>query len=136
MAMQGDSESRIPALPQRDLWALPEIKTLKIERVRYRTPRKHAIAGKLIEAVEGIEIVVQTAGEIPIRALSPALHVGSAEIAENERVSAISYRFFVLDEEPLRPGAPITLGWVGHPVPKGNTQFRYETPGGVVTRER
>jgi hypothetical protein len=136
MAMQGDSESRLPPTPQRDLWALPEIKTLKVERVRYRSARKHVIAGKVIEVADGIEIVVQTDGEIPIRALSPALHVGSAEIAENERVSETSYRFFVLDEKALRPGAPITLGWVGHPAPKGRARFRYETPGAGVTRER
>lgn len=126
--MQGDSESRLQTASKRDLWALPNISTLTIERVQYRPVRKHVVAGKLVEFSEGIEIVVQTDGEIPIRALSPALHVGSAELAENERVSPTSYRFFVLDEDALRVGAPITLGWVGHRAPKARSKFRYAVP--------
>jgi hypothetical protein len=86
------------------------------------------MAGKVVEFSNAIEIVVQTDGEIPIRALSPALHVGSAELAENERVSSTSYRFFVLDEDALREGAPITLGWVGHRVPRGRSKFHYVMP--------
>lgn len=132
--MQGDSESRLLTPRQPDLWALPNIETLTIERVQYRPARKHVIAGKLVEVSEGIEIVVQTDGEIPIRALSPALHVGSAELAENERVSKTSYRFFVFDEEALRVGAPITLGWVGHRTPRGRSKFRYAMPRSGTTR--
>lgn len=134
MAMQGDSESRLPSPPRRDLWALPNIKALKIERMRYRTARKHVVAGKVVELDEGIEIVVQTDAEIPMRALSPALYVGSTEVAENERVTATSYRFFVLDEEALRAGAPITLGWVGHSAPKTRSKFRYQVPPSSATK--
>ena len=134
--MQSDSESRLPARPLPDLWALPEIESLKIERVRYRHARKHVVEGEVVESVEGIEIVVQTQGAIPIRALSPALHVGDAELAENEQVDGTTYRFFVLDEKALRVGAPITLGWVGHPAPKTKTRYRFEFPGNAVTLER
>ena len=132
--MQGDSESRLPPPPQRDLWALPNIEALKIERVQYRNARKHVVAGKVVELTEGIEIVVQTDAEIPMRAMSPALFVGSTEVAENERVTATSYRFFVLDEEVLQADAPITLGWVGHPAPKTRSKFRYEAPRASGTR--
>jgi len=134
--MQSDSQSKLPARPSPDLWALPEIESLKIERVRYRRPRKHLVAGELVEFAEGVEIVVQTQGDIPIRALSPALHVGDAELAENEQVEARTYRFFALDEKALRKGAPITLGWVGHPAPKSKTRYRFELPRSEVTRER
>ena len=132
--MQGDSESRLPPPTRRDLWALPEIEALKIERVRYRDARKHVVAGKVVELSEGIEIVVQTDGEIPMRALSPALYIGSTELAENERVSPTSYRFFVLDEKALQAGAAITLGWVGHPASKTGSKFRYEAPPAGATR--
>lgn len=132
--MQGDSESRLQTAPRRDLWALPNIETLTIERVQYRPARKHVVAGKVVEFSEGIEIVVQTDGEIPIRALSPALYVGDAELAENERVSATSYRFFVLDEDALRVGAPITLGWIGLRPPEGRSKFRYDVPPTGTTR--
>lgn len=134
--MQSDSESKLPARPLPDLWALPEIESLKIERVRYRQARKHVVAGEMVEFTEGIEIVVQTQGEIPIRALSPALHVGAAELAENEQVEDRIYRFFALDERALKQGAPITLGWVGHPAPKAKTRYRFELPGSNVTVER
>ena len=134
--MQSDSESKLPAGPLLDLWALPEIESLKIERVRYGQPRKHLVAGELVEFVEGVEILVQTQAGIPIRALSPALHVGDTELAENEQVEARTYRFFVLDEKALRAGAPITLGWVGHPAPKAKTRYRFELPGSNVTLER
>jgi hypothetical protein len=127
--MQGDSELRPQTPPRRDLWALPKISRVTIERRRYQPARKHTVAGKLAESTEGVEILVETDGEIPIRALSPALFVGSAEIAENEQVDARMYRFFVHDERALRAGAPIVLGWVGQPPPKAPSNFRYQAPG-------
>lgn len=133
--MTSDSESKLPTPPHRDLWTLPKIKELKIERVRYRVPRKHTVGGREVVFEEGVEILVQTDGEIPIRALSPALHIGSAEVAENEQVDARLYRFFVFDEAALRAGASITLGWVGHARPKsGDRTFRYEAPRDTVSR--
>lgn len=116
--MTSDSESKLPTPPHRDLWTLPKIKELKIERVRYRVPRKHMVGGREVALEEGVEILVQTDGEIPIRALSAALFIGTVEVAENEQVDAGLHRFFVLDETALRPGASITLGWVGHAPPK------------------
>src|SRR5881392_1803262 len=97
--MTDDREVHIAESERRDLWALPEIESLRIERVGYREPRRHVVSGKVVEFSEGVEIAVRTTGEIPIRALSPALHVGDIEVAENEQLDATSYRFFVLDEE-------------------------------------
>lgn len=133
--MTSDSQSKLPAPPHRDLWTLPKIKELKIERVRYRVPRKHMVGGREVALEEGIEILVQTDGEIPIRALSAALFIGSAEVAENEQVGSMIHRFFVLDEAALRPGASIILGWVGNAPPKsGGRMFRYEAPRDTVNR--
>jgi hypothetical protein len=130
--MQSDAESKFQPAPQRDLWELPKLVAVKIERVRYHTPRKHVVGGRVVDFDEGLEIVVETDADIPMRALAPALHVGSAEIAENERTSPNSHRFFVLDEEALRPGDPITLGWVGHPAPDADSWFRYEPPSSIT----
>jgi len=126
--MQGDAEARVPAPPPHDLWQLPKIAKLKIERVRYAKPRRHAIGGRVVEFREGVEILVDTAGEIPIRALSPALYIGTAEVAENERIAESRYRFFVLDEERLRDGSPISLGWAGIAGRRTRTKFRYRSP--------
>lgn len=126
--MQSDSGPRLPNPEKRDLWTLPNIQTLEVARVKYPEGRKHVVAGKIVELSEGVEIIVRTDGEIPIRALTPALYVGSTEIAENERVDATTYRFFVLDDDACKAGAPITLGWVGHP-PKARSKFHYRPPG-------
>ncbi|HEX9277464.1 MAG TPA: hypothetical protein VGA51_13825 [Casimicrobiaceae bacterium] len=134
--MQGDSELRPQAPPRRNLWALPKITRISIERRQYRPARKHAVTGKIVERTEGIEIVVQTDGAIPVRALSPALYVGSVEIAENEQVDATTYRFFVGDERALRAGAPIVLGWVGHAPSRTRSNLRYEPPPEVTDTTR
>lgn len=134
MATTGDSGSRLPDKQSPDLWALPEIKSLRIERVRYKTPRKHAAGGKLVEFREGIEILIETDGDIPVRALSPALNVGSEQVVENEPVGKNAQRFFVTNPEALREGAAISLGWVGQPAPKGKAKFRYHVPTERVTR--
>jgi hypothetical protein len=134
MATTGDSGSRLPDRPGRDLWALPEITSLRIERVRYKTPRKHAEAGKVVDLHEAIEIVIETDGDIPIRALAPALNVGSAQVAENEPAGKARLRFVVTNAEPLLEGAPITLGWVGQPAPRVKARFHYRVPTDSVTR--
>jgi hypothetical protein len=131
--MQGDSETELDQRPSRDIWSLPRITSMQVARVRYRRPRRHAVDGRIVEQDTGVEIVVETDGEIPIRALAPALHVGSAEVAENEQRGTTTYRFFVLDEQALQPGDPITLGWVGHPPPDTTSRFRYEPPSTVTS---
>lgn len=130
--MQGDAESKLEPPPQQDIWELPRIRAVRVNRVRYRTPRNHISAGEVVARSEGVEILVETDGEIPMRALSPALHVGGVEVTENERTSETSYRFFVAREEAMRTDDPIVLGWVGHPVPQAEAEFRYAPPTGVI----
>jgi hypothetical protein len=125
--MNSDSQSRIASPEQPDLWQLPEITSVEVQRNRYRPARRHVLAGRVIEREEGIEILVRTEGEIPVRALSPALYVGDTQMVENEQVDPHLHRFFVIGDQP-EPGAPIRLGWVGHPPPPGQTRFRYESP--------
>jgi hypothetical protein len=125
-----DSDTDLPLDPpaRRAVWELPRITGLRTVRRRYPTPRRHVVGGEVVAFDEGVEIVVETDGDFPMRALSPALHVGSVELAENERVNEREHRFFVLDEQALRPGDPITLGWVGHSGTDAEPEFRYEPP--------
>ena len=134
MAIAGDSGSRAPDRPSPDLWKLPEIETLRIDRVRYKKPRKHTVAGRLVEHDEAIEILVKTKGDIPVRALSPALDIGATQVVENEVAGEMTLRFFVTDEAALRDGAPITLGWAGQAPPRGKAKFQYRKPTEVVER--
>jgi len=128
MNMSTDSGGRLPEPSSPDLWNLPKISKLQIERVRYSKPRKHIVGGRVVEFYEDVEILVQTNTEIPIRALSPALYIGEVEVAENEHVSKAHYKFFVLDEEKLKDGSMITLGWAGVPGKRAKTKFKYKSP--------
>lgn len=134
MANSGDSGGRLPDKPSRDLWALPAIKAVSIERVRYKNPRKHPVGGQLVTIEEAIEITIETDGEIPVRALSPALNVGQAQMVENEPVGTRGLRFFVTDGQALRDGAPISLSWVGQPAQGGKAKFHYRAPAESTTR--
>jgi hypothetical protein len=125
--MNSDAESRVTTPEQPDLWRLPEITSAEVRLARYQPPRRHVVAGRVIEQDEGIEIHIHTDGEIPVRALSAALYIGDTAILENEQLDPNLYRFFVITEIP-QPEAPIRLGWVGHSPPPGDTRFRYQPP--------
>jgi hypothetical protein len=132
--MSTDSEGQLAEPSSPDLWSLPTISNLQIERVRYAKPRRHVVGDRVVEYDECLEISVRTTSEIPVRALSPALYVGNVEIAENAQVSEDEYRFFVLDEEPLKDGSIISLGWVGVPSKRVRTKFRYRPPRATKKR--
>jgi hypothetical protein len=127
--VQSDSSSRLPKPPHHGLWTLPKILRVKISRVRYPNPRKHVVSGRIVEMADGIEIQIETDGEIPVRALSPALNVGGIELSESEQIDDRTYRFFVLDEQSIEDGAPIALGWVGVPSKPARSKFRYHLAG-------
>ena len=125
--MNSDAESLVPPPEQPDIWRLPEVIDVEIRRASYRPPRRHMVSGRVIEMSEGIEILVRTDAEIPIRALSTALFVGGIQIAENQQEDPRLLRFFVAGE-PLDDGAPITLGWVDQPPPRAEARFFYQPP--------
>jgi hypothetical protein len=132
--MSTDSGGRLPEPSSPNLWDLPKISKVQIERVTYPKPRRHVSGGRVVEFHEGVEILVQTNDEILVRALSPALYVGEVEVAENERVSKAHYKFFVLDEEKLKDGSMITLGWAGVPGKRAKTKFKYRSPRATKKR--
>lgn len=132
--MHGDSESQLPRRKDPNLWRLPLIESFEAVRVRYKQPRKHMVRGELIILDEGVELRIHTDAPIPIRALSPALFVGDEQVVENEITGPNDYRFFVLNEEKLKPGAPVRLGWVAAMQPplakeaREEEVFRYQRP--------
>ncbi len=130
--MSSDSESKLPNEQLRDIWTLPAISAVSIRRVRHERARQHTIAGRLVDFDEGVEIIIETDGQIPIRALAPALHIGAAELTESAQVDERTHRFFVLDESMLVSGEQILLGWVGHRVQATQPgEYRYEAPAGA-----
>jgi hypothetical protein len=126
--MSNDAESKLPLQPHLDIWTLPAISSVSISRLRYDRPRQHTIDGQLVAFDGGIEIVIETKGVIPIRALAPALHIGTAELSESDQLDTYTHRFFVFDEKALRSGDRIVLGWVGHRAAKPESNFFYEPP--------
>lgn len=132
--MTNDASTPKDRRDEPDLWALPKLTRVRSVRVRYLRPRRRLLEGKPVEVSEGVELQVQTDGEIPIRALSPALFIGDAEVAENRTdPDGTTHRFLVDDEAKLADGAEITLGWVGHPPAGGSrtaakAKFRYSAP--------
>ena len=85
--MTGDREVHLAESERRDIWALPEIESLKIERVGYRGHAGTSSRARSSSAARASRSPSGPTGEIPIRALSPALHVGETEVAENEQLA-------------------------------------------------
>ncbi len=126
--MSIDRDNREPEPPEVDLWSLPEVLSVEAVRVRYEEPRIRAVGPQLVEMKEAVEILVRTAGEIPVRALAPVLFVGNIPITESETVRENLYRFLAFDADRLKRGALISIGWTGTDR-KIKTKFRYEVSG-------
>jgi hypothetical protein len=102
---------RQPQPPKRDIWSLPRILAVQAVRRRYREPRVSYRRLERVEHFEAVEILVQTDGPFPTRALAPVLYVGDERVDHWERAGKNAYRFFALEPERVRDGAPIALGW-------------------------
>ena len=109
------------------LWRMPMILGIEVIRVRYSHPVPYFIKSKQIEIVEGIEFLVKTSEDFPIRALSPALFVGNFPVLDVSRIAENLYRFFVPAPEidRLETSAPISIGWAGLSEKKVTTKFRF-----------
>jgi hypothetical protein len=108
-------------------WNLPEIKNMRIRRVPFEPRKPHNFESALAKYKEAVEFLVHTSGPIPARALGPALFVGEVQVIESQKVDENQYRFLAFDFERLRPGAPISWGWINDPKEeRQETKFRYE----------
>ncbi len=107
-------------------WKLPELLKVHAVHVRYPKPKPHARGSRLVEAVEAIEILVETAAPFPVEAYGPVLYVGDIAVTESERLGERIYRFFAYDPSELEEGAPISLGWFGRQGRRSSTGFRFK----------
>jgi len=123
--MASDAAPRKPGL-SRELWHLPNVTHVEVVRAHYKPPRPHVIQQKMRPVHEAVEIVIQTDGPIPERALAPVLFVGDVVLTESEPAGPLRYRFFAFDFDKLTEGAPLSLGWTMNDSPKVPTKFHYK----------
>jgi hypothetical protein len=111
----------------RPAWDLPEIRDIEIRRIPFEPRRPRNFESALADYKEAAEFRVRTSGPIPVRALGPALFVGSVQVIESEQVEGDLYRFLAFDLDRLESGAPIRWGWVNASEEEQRvTEFRYE----------
>src|ERR1700736_1359410 len=76
---------------------LPAVLSVEASRVRYDPPRRYYVGKELRETREGVQILVRTAEPLPVGAISPALFIGDAIVADYEVAGPRLYRFFLFD---------------------------------------
>ncbi|MGE3821627.1 MAG: hypothetical protein AB7I30_19625 [Isosphaeraceae bacterium] len=110
--MNDDAEAKEPSPWPVASWKLPEIVNMKAEKVRYARPRVRYEGTERVEYGEGVEILVETAFELPERAISPALYVGDVALTDYSYEGKNRYRFHGFAPQTLREGAPVRLDWL------------------------
>jgi hypothetical protein len=133
--MSGDNAGKT-AETHVDIWYLPKILKVHVERARFDPPRLRVRQGKPEHVTEATALVVETDGSIPVRAAAAVLFVGDTRLTESERVGKNHYRFYAFKEDQLREGAPIGLGWTGIDHPLETTKFLFNAsahdPGDIL----
>jgi len=126
--MSTDAGSPIaPRSPFR--FRLPRILKLTIRRIRYEAPKLRYFESSLSRYDQAIEFIVETDEPVPTRAYGPALFVGNVEVHNSELIDETTWRFLHFEPQTLKPGAPISWGWMKDPRKKRvRTDFRYEEP--------
>jgi len=102
---QGGEEPRI------NLWRLPNLVSVTAHRVTYPKPRVFYVGTERRETRQVVELLVETTGPIPVRALTPILVVGKTPIPDYSTETATQYRFVAYEPERLTPGSVIRWGW-------------------------
>lgn len=109
-------------------YTLPRVRAIST-RITSFEPRRRHFTSALPVVPDAVEFLVETASPIPIRARGPALYVGETVVMEVSTDDRRLYRFVALHPKELRPGARISLGWLGgREKDRVNTKFVYEPP--------
>jgi hypothetical protein len=128
--MDQDFASQEVRAPEPDIRRLPEIESVKVVRVRYRTPVQYAEGASRKEADEAIEFQVTTSADFPIRALAPALFVGDTAVTESMRVGDQKYLFVSYGRHEFKDEVPISVGWFGSGTPERKlSRFTFRVEG-------
>jgi len=108
---------------------LPNIKDIRIQQITYKPPKHRYFESSFSKYKEAIEFKVLTDGPIPVRALSPVLHIGNTSLTEGESLSPNEYRFLAFKINELENNAPIYFAWQGDPDNmRIKTRFTYRKP--------
>ena len=106
---------------------LPQIVTIRMRRIPYQAPKLVHFKSSLSRHKEAIEFIVETDGVTPTRSYGPALFIDDVEVRNSELVDPKTWRFLAFDPEALKPGAPISWGWMKDPKEKRQrTKFTYD----------
>ncbi|GAB1541202.1 hypothetical protein NUACC21_38720 [Scytonema sp. NUACC21] len=110
----------------RPSWNLPEIVEVQTRNVSFEPRQLRNFRSSLEAKTEAMEFQIRTTSPIPIRALSPVLHVGNVVLTESEQIGENLYRFWAFEPNRLEVGAPISLSWTKAPNEQlQESQFRY-----------
>lgn len=113
---------------------LPKILSLKICRVKFEAPKLEHFESSLSRYKQAIEFIIETNGVVSTRAYGPALFVGNIEVSNSELTGKTTWRFLHFEPERLKPGAPISWGWMKDPKKKRlRTEFLYKVEDGPAT---
>jgi hypothetical protein len=106
---------------------LPAILSLAVQRVPFEPPSFRFIRSVLADVTEVLAFDVELAGVLPLDTdATPVLYIGTVELSYVEHVGKVSYRYVALpeQEELMRAGAPVSLGWPGEK-PHHETRFHF-----------
>lgn len=132
------SDAGSPIAPRKPFAvALPPIRELRIRRIPFAPPKLAHFQSALARYKEAVEFIVETDGEVPVRAYGPALFVGDVEVNQSEHVGKTTWRLLAFEPERLERGAPISWGWMKDPEPdRQRTKYLYEPEGGTGAPRR
>jgi hypothetical protein len=123
--MSVDSGARLPDPPRAD-FTLPNVVDIQIRATTFDPRKPRNFAPTLPSSKDAVEFIVKTDGPIPIRALGPALYVGTTPVTEVTEIAENTYRFVAMTKADLKQDAEIILGWTGKtPVSGGKAAFQY-----------
>ncbi len=107
---------------------LPGIVSVRVRLARYAKPKRYFNGLQPLDAREGVEVLIETTEELPIRAATPVAFIGNVVPNHAEAAGPRLYRFFFFDLGRLKPGAPISFGFPNAPQFRIRTDFSYN-PG-------
>jgi hypothetical protein len=113
MAVMNPRGPREPASSR--LWTLPRVLGVDFRPVTYPEPRTYYVGQERRQTSEAVEIMVRTAGPLPVRALSPVVYVGELAVADYDVAGTNLYRYVAFEPRALVADAPVALGWPGSP---------------------
>lgn len=123
--MSIDVSQPLPA-DSRPGWELPEIVEVRTLNNSFEPRQLRNFRSSLEANPEATEFQIRTASPIPIRALSPVLHVGNVVLTESEQIGENLYKFWALEPNRLEDEAPISLSWTNTPDEQlQESQFHY-----------